>query len=116
MGVTTYKCYMESETASHAEYTIAFLRSDVIRIAIEARTEAERIAIFDRVFANFMPANVREPMRKSITDPEHFDFATSDGAVFVEPSHRWISWRRASKDELLGLGRPPVHYQKEEEE
>jgi hypothetical protein len=52
-------------------------------------------------------------MRSSISDPEHFDFATPDGGVLVYASDWGISCETATKDEVL-IGRPPVRYNKEE--
>jgi hypothetical protein len=113
MQSTILRCELESEMTYDAIYSIMFFRGRVTRISIQAHTEAERIAIFERVFASIVPSDIRGPMRSSITDPDHFGFATPDGGVFVHANDDVIYWETATKDEVL-IGRPPVHYQKEE--
>jgi hypothetical protein len=113
MQHTILECQMESDITYDSNYSITFFRGVVSRIDIQAHTEAERIAIFERVFAGIVPADIRGPMRSSISDPEHFDFATPDGGVFVDANGGVIAWDIATKDEVL-FGRPAVHYQKEE--
>jgi hypothetical protein len=111
--VTIIECHIGSDMTLEANYSIMLFRGGIRMIDIQAKREAERIAIFDRVFASIVPPDIRSPMRSSISDPKAFDFATTEGGVFVHASDTVISWETATKDQVL-IGRPAVHYQKEE--
>lgn len=104
-----YDCQMSSGT----HYSIDFLYGAVSYISIVASTEASRLEIFDRVFAASLPGDVRDVMRRSISDPSHFEFTRTKGGVIVEPSDNSIGWRMATKDEVLmrpAFERAPVEH------
>ncbi len=88
------------EMSVNTSFRISFFLGVVSRISITAPTAAERLEVFDRAFAASLPDNIRDAMRRSILDPDHFEFVTQDGGVFVEPGSP-ITWRLATRDEVL---------------
>jgi len=83
-----YKCEMSNLTS----YGITFVFGHVLTVWIHAPSEAEMKDIFDRVFAEIVPKNVREQMRDSISDPKHFEVTGKKSRVEIHATDTSVSW------------------------
>jgi hypothetical protein len=82
--------WVTCELPNKAHYSIAFDHRDRIKsISINAE-ESEAFEMFDRVVAPVVPADIRDVMRRSIAEPDRFEFSKPGGLVFAFAP----SWRR----------------------
>jgi hypothetical protein len=87
-SMETYDCDMSSGT----RYEISFAFGQVMGIGIYARTEAEQVSVFDRVFARIVPTDLRDAIRRSISDPSQLQVSTSEGMIEVKSTKGATSW------------------------
>lgn len=97
MDEDVHTLHLQCEMSNYTDYSVMFFLDNISFIYIYAPTEAERLGLFDRVFAPLVPDDVREPMRRSISNPEgfRFDAPTGYGGVRLDASRKWpksIRW------------------------
>jgi hypothetical protein len=84
--IEMWKC----ELPNNVYYTIDFDgRGRIIKIKINA-PESDTMEIFDRVVTPIVPADIRDVMRRSIAEPDRFEFSKPGGLVFAFAPR----WRR----------------------
>lgn len=83
---------IKCEMSSSSEYGIGIVAGHVVYLDVQAPTAADRLKLFERVFAASVPAEVREPMRRSIYDPTHFEFWAANAHVDAETTGNRITW------------------------